>query len=180
VKPHPPQLRHPLRARREPLGTAGLIIACCALLLACTGAAYAAGRLSGSAKKEVAKIAAKQAKKFAKAGPAGKPGAQGPAGPAGPQGPAGTAAAWASVLPSPSGVSFKLQGGFTGQPTNPQPGIVCVPAPVQGVTVALTLEAPGFIQQVAPNQCGGASNYEVQTENTSLQGEDLPFTILVP
>jgi len=74
------RLRHPVRAIREPFGTAGLIVACVALVLALTGAAFAAGGLTGKQKKEVTKIA----KKYA-----GKPGAAGPAGAAGPVGPAG-------------------------------------------------------------------------------------------
>jgi hypothetical protein len=79
------RLRHPVRAIREPFGTAGLIVACVALVLAMTGAAFAAkGALTGKQKKEVEKIA----KKFA-----GKPGAAGAAGPAGPAGPKGDAGA---------------------------------------------------------------------------------------
>ncbi|MGN6815144.1 MAG: hypothetical protein ACTHK3_03550 [Solirubrobacterales bacterium] len=76
------RLRHPVRAIREPFGTAGLVVACVALVLAMTGAAFAAkGALTGKQKKEVEKIA----KKFA-----GKPGAPGPAGPAGQNGGAGS------------------------------------------------------------------------------------------
>jgi hypothetical protein len=74
------RLRHPVRAIREPFGTAGLIVACVAMVLALTGAAFAAGALTGKQKKEVEKIA----KKFA-----GKPGAPGATGPQGPAGPAG-------------------------------------------------------------------------------------------
>ena len=71
-------VRHPIRAIREPFGTAGLIVACLALMLALGGAAVAAnGALSGKQKKEVEKIA----KKYA-----GKPGAAGSTGPAGPAG----------------------------------------------------------------------------------------------
>ena len=62
------RLRHPIRAIREPFGTAGLIVACVALVLALTGAAFAAAGLTGKQKKEVEKIA----KKYA-----GKPGAAG-------------------------------------------------------------------------------------------------------
>ncbi|HEU4707536.1 MAG TPA: hypothetical protein VFS64_10130 [Solirubrobacterales bacterium] len=76
------KLRHPVRAIREPFGTAGLIVACVALVLALSGAAFAAGKLTSTQKKEVEKIA----KKFA-----GKPGATGPAGPAGPAGSQGSA-----------------------------------------------------------------------------------------
>jgi hypothetical protein len=78
------RLRHPVRAIREPFGTAGLIVACVAIVLALTGAAFAAkGALTGKQKKEVEKIA----KKYA--GKPGAPGAAGAAGPAGPQGAAG-------------------------------------------------------------------------------------------
>lgn len=62
------RLRHPIRAIEEPFGKAGLIVAVLALVLALTGAAFAATGLNGKQKKEVEKIA----KKFA-----GKPGAPG-------------------------------------------------------------------------------------------------------
>lgn len=78
-------LRHPIRAIREPFGTAGLIVAVVALVVALGGAAFAAtGGLTGKQKKEVTKIA----KKFA-----GKPGAAGAQGPEGKQGPAGASGA---------------------------------------------------------------------------------------
>ena len=76
------RLRHPVRAIREPFGTAGLIVACIALVLGLGGAAFAAKTaLSAKQKKEVEKIA----KKFA-----GKPGAAGAQGPAGSNGSNGT------------------------------------------------------------------------------------------
>jgi collagen triple helix repeat protein len=72
------RLRHPVRAIREPFGTAGLIVAMVALVAALGGTALAAkGALTGKQKKEVTAIA----KKFA-----GKPGPAGPAGPAGANG----------------------------------------------------------------------------------------------
>ena len=74
------RLRHPIRAIREPFGTAGLVVACVALIAALGGTALAAAKLNSTQKKEVEKIA----KKYA-----GKPGAPGAQGPAGPQGPAG-------------------------------------------------------------------------------------------
>jgi hypothetical protein len=75
------RLRHPIRAIREPFGTAGLIIAMVALVAALGGSAVAANSaLSGKQKKEVEKIA----KKFA-----GAPGAAGPTGPGGAAGTAG-------------------------------------------------------------------------------------------
>lgn len=79
------RLRHPIRAIREPFGTAGLIVACVALIAALGGTALAAsGALTSKQKKEVTKIA----KKYA-----GKPGAAGPQGPAGPLGAPGPAGA---------------------------------------------------------------------------------------
>lgn len=75
------KLRHPVRAIREPFGTAGLILACVALIVALSGGAYAAsGGLTAKQKKEVKKIA----QQFA-----GKPGAPGGTGPAGAGGAAG-------------------------------------------------------------------------------------------
>jgi hypothetical protein len=72
-------LKHPIRAIREPFGTAGLIIAIIALIAAVGGTAFAAAGLNGKQKKEVKSIA----KSFQGTGP------QGPAGPAGPAGAAG-------------------------------------------------------------------------------------------
>lgn len=80
------RLRHPVRAIREPFGTAGLIVACVALVFAFGGAAIAAGKLTGKQKKEVEKIAKKFAGKPGKPGAPGAPGAPGPAGPAGANG----------------------------------------------------------------------------------------------
>jgi collagen triple helix repeat protein len=78
-------LKHPVRAIREPFGKAGLVVAVIALVLATTGAAFAAkGALTSGQKKEVEKIA----KKYA-----GKPGATGPAGANGSNGAKGDAGA---------------------------------------------------------------------------------------
>lgn len=186
MNPRLTRLRRPNRGRREPFGKAGLIVALCAIVLATTGAAFAAGRLTGPEKQEVGKIAAKTAKKYAgkpgpagKQGPAGKTGPAGAAGATGPAGPAGTAAAYATVAPGTSGMTFKINSGFSGSPTNPSPGVTCLPAPV-AAPLALTLQAPGFINQVAPNQCGGSSNYEVVTYSTGGVAENLPFNVVVP
>jgi Collagen triple helix repeat (20 copies) len=75
------KLRHPIRAIREPFGTAGLLVAIVALVAALGGGAYAATGSSAGAK---ATASAK-----GKQGPRGKTGKTGPAGPAGPVGPAG-------------------------------------------------------------------------------------------
>lgn len=71
------RFRRPIRAIREPFGTAGLLVAIVALVFALVGGAYAANNIGASASK-----AAKQGKQ-------GKPGKTGPAGPAGPAGLAG-------------------------------------------------------------------------------------------
>jgi hypothetical protein len=81
------KLRHPIRAIREPFGTAGLIVACVALVAALAGGAYAAGGLSGPEKKEIQKQAKKFSKQFAQQ--FAQPGSAGPAGPVGPAGPQG-------------------------------------------------------------------------------------------
>jgi hypothetical protein len=98
-----------ISSMRERFGTAGLIVAIFALVVALSGGAYAAsgGGLTGKQKKEVEKIA----KKFAgKPGPAGANGtngangANGTNGAAGPQGPKGDPGltGFTSVLPKGS------------------------------------------------------------------------------
>jgi Collagen triple helix repeat (20 copies) len=87
------KLRHPIRSIREPFGTAGLVVACVALIAALGGTAIAAGALTGKQKKEVEKIAKKYAGKPGApgaTGPAGAPGAKGDAGAAGTNGTNGT------------------------------------------------------------------------------------------
>jgi hypothetical protein len=78
------RLRRPVRAIREPFGTAGLIVAIIALVAALGGGAYAANAGSGGGK-----ATASAQGKPGKQGPRGKTGKTGPAGPTGPQGPAG-------------------------------------------------------------------------------------------
>lgn len=76
------------------VGTAGLIVAIVALVVALSGTAIAAsGALTGKQKKEVEKIAKKYAGKRGRKGPKGPAGATGPGGPAGPAGGAGQAGA---------------------------------------------------------------------------------------
>lgn len=101
------------------LGTAGLVVAMAALVLAVGGTALAAkGALTGKQKKEVEKIA----KKYA-----GKPGATGPAGPAGPKGDNGA--------PGPKGDAGAK--GDTGSPGSTGS------AGAAGKSVVLTAEAKG-------------------------------------
>jgi hypothetical protein len=92
------RLRNP-----EPFGKAGLTVAILALVLATTGAAFAAAKLNGTQKKEVEKIA----KKYA-----GKPGATGPQGPQGNPGAAGSQGKQGE--PGPKGE--KGEKGDTGSP----------------------------------------------------------------
>jgi hypothetical protein len=77
------RLRHPIRSITQPYCKAGLTVAILALVLATTGAAFAAAALNSKQKKEVTKIA----KKFAgKTGPQGPQGLPGPAGAPGAKG----------------------------------------------------------------------------------------------
>jgi hypothetical protein len=76
-------LKHPIRAIREPFGKAGLTVAIVALVFAMVGGAYAAGKLNGTQKKEVEKIAKKFAGKPGATGPQGSPGSAGLKGAAG-------------------------------------------------------------------------------------------------
>jgi hypothetical protein len=138
------RLRHPVRAIREPFGTAGLIVAVVALVAAMAGGAYAAnGSLSSKQKKEVTKIAQTEAKKLAgkngapgatgsagakgdagatgaagvngDTGATGAAGPQGPAGPTGPKGPPG-ATGFTETLPSE-----ETETGLWGTPNNAEP-----------------------------------------------------------
>jgi Collagen triple helix repeat (20 copies) len=86
--------RHPVRAITEPFGKAGLVVAIFALILALTGAAWAAVGLNAKQKKEVKAIAkglvgTGPAGAQGAAGPQGAPGVNGAAGPQGPTGPTG-------------------------------------------------------------------------------------------
>jgi hypothetical protein len=81
-------VRHPIRSITEPYGKAGLLVAILALVLATTGAAFAAGKLTSKEKTEVKKIVAAEVKKHP--GPAGPQGPQGNPGPAGAPGKDGT------------------------------------------------------------------------------------------
>jgi hypothetical protein len=137
---------HPIRAIREPFGTAGLVVACVAMVLALTGAAFAAkGALTGKQKKEVEKIA----KKYA-----GKPGAAGAAGPAGPQGAAGAAG-------KDGAQGEKGAKGDAGSPGSPgAPG-----APGEdGKSVEAALSAGGSGE---PCEGVGGAEYEVEGEPSS-------------
>jgi hypothetical protein len=112
------RLRHPVRAIREPFGTAGLIVACIALVLAMGGAAFAAAKLNPTQKKEVEKIAKKNAGKpgapgaTGPQGPQGTPGAAGGAGKEGAQGPPGTNGQSPKGTPFPGSKGTCTEGGI--------------------------------------------------------------------
>jgi hypothetical protein len=82
----------PLAAFRKRLGanSPGIAIGVVAIVIALTGAAFAAGGLTASQTKQVKKIAQTEAKKFAKQGPKGEAGPVGPAGQQGSKGDAGS------------------------------------------------------------------------------------------
>jgi hypothetical protein len=87
------RLRHPLRAIREPFGTAGLIVAMIALIAALGGTALAAkSALTGKQRKEVEKIAKHYAGHDGAAGKDGRNGKEGPPGAPGSSGASGQSA----------------------------------------------------------------------------------------
>jgi len=119
------RLRHPIRAIREPFGTAGLVVAVIALVLALTGAAFAAAGLNGKQKKEVEKIAKKYAGKPGKDGAPGAAGKDGTNGTNGAPGEKGANGKSVAVTPIASGGSkcggragaeVKQEGAGTGTP----------------------------------------------------------------
>ncbi|HEV7482220.1 MAG TPA: hypothetical protein VGO13_03890 [Solirubrobacterales bacterium] len=144
------RLRHPIRAIREPFGTAGLIIAMIALIAALGGTALAAAKLNSTQKKEVEKIAKKYAGKPGANGTNGSngaPGAKGDAGAAGTNGTAGksvvtSAASGTECTGGVSGTKFEVEG--SGSPShvcsgkNGTPGAAGQPWTVGGTLPAST------------------------------------------
>jgi hypothetical protein len=82
-----------LKRLHNKLGTAGLVIAVVALVVAVAGTAFAAGGLTKQQEKQVKKIAKKYAGKNGAPGAAGPQGSAGPQGAKGDQGPKGDAGA---------------------------------------------------------------------------------------
>lgn len=145
------------------LGTAGLVVAVIALVVALGGSAVAA--LSGAEKKEVKKIA----KKFAgKRGPAGR---QGPAGPAGAKGDAGAPGTpGANGLPGTPGAK-----GATG-PTGADGT-----AGAKGATGATgPTGATGVTGPVGPTAPSGLTQtgaWGTYSEAATITGEEISFPI---
>jgi hypothetical protein len=110
-------LAHPVRAIREPFGTAGLIVAMVALIAAVGGSAYAATKLNGTQKKEVEKIAKKFAGKPGSngangaAGANGAPGSKGDAGAAGAPGTSATTTTFTGVKGSCTEGGIEVKSG---------------------------------------------------------------------
>jgi len=148
------KLRHPVRAIREPFGTAGLIVAFIALIAALTGGAYAAsGGLTAKQKKEVKKIA----KQFG--GKPGAPGATGPAGPAGAKGATGVAGT--NGINGANGTNG-LQGatGEAGMCSGEEPE--CVAPPGALMTGAWSFRNRG-VQMIETEVEGVKNSYEIGT-----------------
>jgi hypothetical protein len=130
------RLKHPIRAIREPFGTAGLIVAMIALVAALGGTALAAAKLNSTQKKEVEKIAKKFAGKPGTNGTNGSngaAGAKGDAGAAGAAGGAGTAGANGVSVTSTESAGA-IEGHCTGSGTSGKGGSKFVSA--SGTTYA--------------------------------------------
>ena len=144
-------------------GTAGMVVAVIALVVALAGGAYAAsGGLTAKQKKQVKKIAQTEAKKFATAGPQGPPGPPGPAGAPGKDGSNGT--------DGTDGNSVVVE--------NEAPGIKCA---VGGVNVEVEES------QTKNYVCNGQTGFvEALPSGSSLKGvfsgtaKDAATAILIP
>lgn len=104
-----------IRALRESVGTAGLVVAVVALVAALAGAAYAAGGLTKPQEKQVKKLAKKYAGKNGATGPQGPAGSQGPAGANGKEGAKGATGAAGATGPTGAAGATGATGqtGFT-------------------------------------------------------------------
>lgn len=187
------RLRHPVRAIREPFGTAGLIVACVALIAALGGSAIAASNaLTGKQKKEVTKIAKKFAGKngapgaAGPQGPAGSPGAKGDPGAAGAEGTDGTnglsvtgvAATAAECGGVAGGVKYTINGTTTkicnGKDGADGEGVTIIhldkgdPNCPEGGTKLLNNKGEGF----ACNGTSGESVSATMTGKWEVQGEN--------
>lgn len=189
------RLSHPVRAIREPFGTAGLIVACVALVAALAGGAYAAAGLNGKQKQEVKKIVNQTVKPGAPGAPGapglpGAPGAkgdsgakgdtgatgpqgpQGPAGPTGPQGPGGSLWVDGGVLPSEATETgtWGIYGGAVGPVNVP----ISFPIPLAEAPEAhmladnvTTADCPGEVDGIPTAEPGHLCVY------TAFAGEEV-------
>ena len=159
------RLRHPVRAIREPFGTAGLVIACVALIAALGGTAFAAAKLTSTQKKEVEKIA----KKFAnKPGAPGAPGANGKDGTNGASGANGESVVLAAAgsCGTPGGTKLTV-GGVSKEVCNGEDG---TPGSAgESVLATIVPAEPG--ETVCDEQGGVTFELEGQ-ENTICNGRN--------
>jgi hypothetical protein len=173
-----------------------------ALVVALSGASYAAGVVTGDDIKNNT-VTSKDIKdktlttkdfssgvKSSLTGATGPTGASGPAGPAGgqgPQGPAGTAKASAQVA-AQINPFYDANHGFTSPPRRLSVGRYCVPAPAgvlpdtTAVLLGLSGGSAGFVTQVGPpaSLCR-ADEFEILTASASnVLVDGVFFNILVP
>lgn len=156
--------------RRTPRLTYANVVSSLALLIAVGGgSAYAASHLITGSQIARGTITAKNIKKHTLLGvdfaaqqlPVGAQGPQGAQGAQGPPGPGGIVA-WGIV---PGNASFAAQSGFSGPPTNPEPGVFCIPAPPStgtNVAVAVTADAPyTYVARRPPAACPTSNYFEI-------------------
>jgi hypothetical protein len=123
------RLRHPIRSITEPFGKAGLTVAILALVLATTGAAFAAAGLNSKQKKEVTKIAKKFAGKPGTNGTNGTNGEKGPTGNTGPAGAPGESVTLAAAGSCKEGGTKLTVGGVSKEVCNGEKGTKGPPGP---------------------------------------------------
>lgn len=159
------RLRHPIRAIREPFGTAGLVVACVALIAALGGTAFAAAKLNSTQKKEVEKIAKKYAGKPGATGAAGANGTNGTNGAPGAAGAAGKNGEGVTVASASVG---ECANGGTKFSNASGSGKACNGAP--GAPGAAGESPEGFPfdgeHEPAGAECHGAGGVEYEVEST--------------
>jgi len=181
------RFKHPIRAVREPFGTAGLIVACIALVFAGIGGAYAASSQGGGSDQASASAKGKRGPKGPK-GAKGDPGPQGPAGPAGPAGPQGPAGA-AGTPGAPGATGATGATGKTGNPgtngatgptgpTGPTGSVGPVLATGMPQTGTWSFRAPGQIESIVPISFSvplaqGGENTEASKKVFFFDGEEV-------
>jgi hypothetical protein len=173
-----------LFARRPQPAT---VISIIALVVACTGTGYAAGRYIITSKSQIKPSVVKALK--GKRGPRGFTGAVGPigpGGPAGPAGPAGSAKAYAQVTNDGANTTFNSAVGFVGNPRRAATGKICIPVP-PGISantpIQLSLSGGSVGVVTHRNQSGvcTGSEWEIWTGDFSGNFQDgIWFNILVP
>jgi hypothetical protein len=162
-----------LSRARNKLGTAGLVVAVCALVAALAGGAYAAsGALTSKQKREVTSIAKKFAGKAGATGPQGLPGANGTNGTNGsPGAPGAPGAAGKSVVLSAVSPGAECADGGTKvevEGNSASKKFVC-----NGTT--------GFTETLPSGQTeAGAWSYGITASTVSLATSSISFNMALP